>query len=432
MPKAAPAPRRVAIVDGVRTPFARAMTHYAEMTALDLAVAATRELVERLNLPTPVVEEVIMGTVIASTSTPNLAREVVLASGLPRDIPGFTLNRACASGVQAMICGAQGIQSGAYECVLAGGGESLSSVPVPYSRTLIHSLLQMRKARDIKGRVAALKPLSMKDLLPRPPDLTEWSTGLTMGQHAEAMARKNNISRIEQDRYAFESHLKAARAQAEGRFKDQLAVTFPPPRMKPVTEDNTVRTDADISAMSTLPPVFDKRYGTITAANASGLTDGASVVLLMSEEKAKSLGYTPLGFIKAYANAALDPNDQLLLGPAYATPKALDKAGLSLSDMSVVEMHEAFAAQVLSCTQAMASEQFCKDKLGRSKAVGEIEPDRFNPSGGSIALGHPFGATGGRLVISALRELARVKGQFALVTLCAAGGMGTSMILERN
>jgi acetyl-CoA acyltransferase len=423
--------RRVAIVDGLRTPFSRAMTAFADMSSLELAVAASTELLERLELPYETVDEVIMGTVIAATNAPNLARELVLALGLPRRIPGYTLNRACASGLQAIASGAEGILSGNYDTVLAGGAESLSSVPVPYSRNLIHALLQMRKARDLRGRVTALRGVRMRDLLPRNLDLTELSTGLTMGQHAELMARKNGISREEQDRYAYQSQVKASIAAAQGHFDDQIAVTFAPPRMKPITDDNSIRKDPDLYSMATLPPVFDKRYGTVTAANASGLTDGASVVLLMAEDKAKALGYTPKGYLKSYATTSLDPDDQLLLGPAYASPLALDKAGLTLRDMDIVEIHEAFAVQVLSCLQAMASKKFAEDKLGRAEAVGDIDPDRLNVDGGSIALGHPFGATGGRLVINALRALERRNGQHALITVCAAGGMGASLILER-
>lgn len=423
--------RRVAILDGLRTPFTRAMTAFADMTSLDLAVAAAGELLERLEMPYDLIDEVVMGTVIAQSNAPNLAREVVLAMGLPRRIPGFTLNRACASGLQSMTCGVEGIVAGNYETVLAGGAESLSSVPVPYSRALIQALMGLRKSRDIKGRVAALKGVKPKDLVPRPPDLTELSTGLTMGQHAELMARKNGITREAQDRYAYDSQIKAGRAADEGKFNDQIAVTFPPPKMKPVTEDNSIRKDPDIYSMATLPPAFDKKYGTVTAANASGLTDGAGAIVLMAEEKARALGYKPKGYVKAYAVTSLDPEDQLLLGPAYATPMALDRAGLKLSDMDVVEMHEAFAAQVLSCLQALASKKFAEEKLGRKEAVGEIAPDRFNIDGGSIALGHPFGATGVRLVVNALRELERRDGQYGLVTVCAAGGMGASMIVER-
>ncbi|MHB2017415.1 MAG: acetyl-CoA C-acyltransferase FadI [Candidatus Xenobia bacterium] len=432
MPKSSAKSNRVAIIDGCRTPFARAWTHFIDQSALDLAIMATNELIERTDLPPDAVDEVVMGCVIPPANAPNIAREVVIALGLPARIPGFTLNRACASSIQALSSAAESILAGTNQVVLAGGAESLSSVPVPYSRRVIHSLLELRKAKSLQGRLAALRSIKLKDLVPKNPDLTEISTGLTMGQHAEDMARKNGVSREDQDKFAYESHLKASTAISEGRFNGQVIPCYPPPRMRPVTEDNVVRKNPDLYAMATLPPVFDRRYGTITAANSSGLTDGAAVVLLMAEEKARALGYKPKGYIKSWAFASLDPQDQLLLGPVYASPLALDRAGLKLSDMDVVEMHEAFAAQVLSCTRAMASKQFAQDRLGRMEAVGEIDPAKFNPMGGSIAVGHPFGATGARMVTQALSHLHRTGGQHALVTLCAAGAMGTAMVLEKE
>jgi acetyl-CoA acyltransferase len=244
------------------------------------------------------------------------------------------------------------------------------------------------------------------------------------------MAKENHISRAAQDELAHRSHSRAAQAWADGRFAGEVMEVFVPPRYDAFAEDNLVRTDSALESYAKLKPVFDRKHGTITAANSSPLTDGASALLLMSEEKAKSLGLSPVGYIKSYAFAALDPAGQMLMGPSYATPKALDAAGVKLSDLDLIDMHEAFAAQVLSNTQAFASKTFAEEKLGRSEAIGEVDPDKLNVTGGSIAIGHPFAATGARQITQTLRELQRRGGGLALCTACAAGGLGAAMVLE--
>jgi len=292
--------------------------------------------------------------------------------------------------------------------------------------------MEAAKAKSFAAKAATLAKISPKDLAPNPPAIAEYSTGETMGQSCEKMAKENAISRQAQDEIALHSHLAAAAAHAEGRFAEQIVPRFTMPGYDTVVDHDTgVRANSSLEALANLRPVVDRDYGTLTAGNSSPLTDGASAVVLMSEEKAKALGLEPLGFIRSYAYAALDPGTQLLQGPAYAAPQALDRAGLKLSSMDLVEMHEAFAAQVLSNMKAFASKKFARDELGRSEALGEIDLERFNVNGGSISIGHPFGATGARVTMQVLRELKRRDGQFGLITVCAAGGSGFSMVVER-
>ncbi|MEM1177020.1 MAG: acetyl-CoA C-acyltransferase FadI [Acidobacteriota bacterium] len=423
---------RVAIVDGCRTPFVKAGEEFKHMDAIDLASVPAMELVRRLELDPHDIDLSIFGVVVPTLYAPNLGREVVLRTTLPDSIPGTTVNLACASSNRAITQGAEAILAGQADVVLAGGAESLSTVPITYSRNASRRFMEAAKAKSFAAKAATLAKISPKDLAPNPPAIAEFSTGETMGQSCEKMAKENAITRRAQDEIALHSHLAAAAAQAEGRFEGQIVPTFAMPGYDKVVDGDTgVRPNSSLEALSNLRPVFDRGYGSLTAGNSSPLTDGASAVILMSESKAKALGLEPLGYIRSYAYAALDPGTQLLQGPAYAAPQALDRAGLKLSSMDLVEMHEAFAAQVLSNMKALASKKFAQDELGRSEAVGEIDLDRFNVNGGSISIGHPFGATGARVTMQVLNELRRRDGQFGLITVCAAGGSGFSMVVER-
>ncbi|MCA9775094.1 MAG: acetyl-CoA C-acyltransferase [Candidatus Eremiobacteraeota bacterium] len=422
---------RVVVVDGVRTPFVKAYTDFQDLTALDLSRIATSELVARTGIDPEEIDEVVMGTVLPSPHAPNLAREVVLSADLPRKIPGFTLGRACASSAQSVISAAEGILKGEYDTAIAGGAESMSNVPVPYSKNVVDSLMALSKARSFPARMKALSGLNLESLLPTPPAIAESSTGKTMGQHCEMMARKNNISRTAQDEFALASHQNAAKAREEGKTKEEVVTVYPPGSFKPVNEDSFVRADTTVEKLGELKPVFDKTYGTLTAGNSSGLTDGAAVVLLMRESKAKELGLKPLAAVTAWSTTALDPDDQLLLGPALCIPEVLEQAGLTLADIDLIDIHEAFAAQVLSVIHSLESEDFARDYLGQDKPVGKVDPEKVNVNGGSIALGHPFGATGARMVIGMARELNRRNVDRAMLALCAAGGMGTALLLER-
>jgi acetyl-CoA acyltransferase len=423
--------RRVAIVRGLRTPFVKAGSAFASLTALDLGRIVVQELVQRADLDPQEIDQLVFGQVIPTLTAPSIAREVVLAAGLPKGIEAFTVARACATSITAMTTAAQAIALGDTEVAIAGGTESMSDAPIFTSRPLAHALIAASKGRSLPEKLKPFRKLQGKDLLPVPPAIAEYSTGMTMGESAEKMARENGISRAEQDAIALASHHNAARAWSQGHFADEVMPVLVPPAFEQAAEkDNIVRGDTSLEALGALKPVFDRKYGTITAGNASPLTDGAAALLLMSEERAKALGYEPLGFLRSYAYAATDPGDQLLQGPVYAVPTALERAGLQLKDLDLIEMHEAFAAQVASNLQALASPAFAK-KAGWSKPVGEVDRSRLNVNGGSIALGHPFGATGARIVTQALNELKRRDKNTVMCTVCAAGGLGAVVVLER-
>lgn len=423
--------RRVAIIDGCRTPFAKSNTVFSSVSAVELGKAAVRELIARTELDVELVDHLIYGTVVQSVQEPNIAREVSLGAGLPARVPAFTVGRACASSNQAITSAAEQIAMGVADIVVAGGAESLTDIPILASPELRNALVRASKARSLGERIQAFRSLRPRNFAPVTPAIAEPTTGLTMGESAEKMAKENGISREEQDRWALRSHQLAAAATEDGRLTAEIAPFYVPPKYeKVVTTDNGIRPDTSLEKLSTLKPVFDRKYGSVTAGNASPLTDGASAVLLMSEEKAKELGYKPLGYIRGYAYAALDPSDQLLQGPVYAAPTAFERAGLTMKDIGLLEVHEAFAAQVLSNLQWFDSDKIARERLGRDKAIGLPPEDRINVMGGSIAIGHPFGATGGRLTVTLLNELRRRNEQFGMISVCAAGAMGFVMIVE--
>ncbi|MEE8134273.1 MAG: acetyl-CoA C-acyltransferase [Gemmatimonadales bacterium] len=423
--------RRVAVVGGCRTPFCKSGTVLKDVSAVDLAKHAVVELVHRTNLDGKDVDEMYFGQVVPSPLTPNVAREVSLLPQFPASIPAASLNRACASANAAIATGYDQIALGHANVVIAGGAESLSDIPILHSKRFSETLVGLSKARSASARLKLLASVRPKDLKPLAPALAEPSTGETMGQSAEKMAKINDITREEQDKFALRSHRMAQAGTEDGRLTSEIAPIFVPGTGKPVTRDNGIRGDTSLEQMSTLKPVFDRKYGSVTAANSSPLTDGAGAVLLMGEDTAKTLGYEPLVFIRSYAVAALDPGDQLLMGPAYAVPAALDRAGVRLSDIDIVEMHEAFAAQVLSNIRAFESKEWATERLGRSEPIGEVNWNTLNVMGGSIAIGHPFGATGARITLTLANEMARRDVQLGLISVCAQGGMGFAMVLER-
>jgi acetyl-CoA acyltransferase len=425
--------RRAAIIAGLRTPFVKAGTDFKDLSAVDLGALLVNELVARSGLPVSTFDMVAFGQVVPSRLVSLIGREMVLRSQLPRSVEAHTVVRACATSLQAATSAADQIALGHADCAIAGGAESISDAPIFASRRLAQKLVELSRARSLTQRLSILASLKLADLRPEPPALVEPTTGLSMGQSAEQMAQKNGIPRRAQDQLSVLSHQRAAAAWTAGRFDAEVMHVAVPPRFERISaRDNIVRADTTLDALSALKPVFDRKYGTITAGNASPLTDGAAAVIVMAEEKARSLGLTPLGYIRGYAYAGLDPRDQLLQGPAYAAPIALDRAGLTLQDMDLVDMHEAFAAQVLSNLQAFASRAFAEKELHRPAPLGEIDPSRLNVNGGSIALGHPFAATGARMITQTLRELGRRGKQYALLTICAAGGLGAAAVLERE
>lgn len=425
--------RRAAIVAGLRTPFVKSMGVFKDMNALDLGVAVVKELVQRSEVPVREIDSLVFGAVIPNVQMPNIAREVAIASGLPLDIEAFSVIRACATSLQALTTAADQIALGASEVAVVGGVESMSDVPVLFSKPMTRALMEAQKGRSIVDKLKPFSSVHAKDLLPVPPAIAEYSTGMSMGECAEKMAKENGISRESQDAFAHRSHSKAAAAWANGTFaKEVMHVLVPPKYEQSVGEDNLVRKDSTIEGYAKLKPVFDKRYGSITAGNASPLTDGAAALLVMSEEKAKALGLKPLGFLRSYAYAAVDPKWQLLQAPAFSAPKALKRAGMKLKDIDLVEVHEAFAAQVLSNLQAWGSKKFADEHLGGAEPMGEVPDEKLNPHGGSISIGHPFGATGARMVTQALRHLHATGKGTALLSICAAGGMGGAAVLERE
>jgi acetyl-CoA acyltransferase len=423
--------RRVAIVAGVRTPFAKAGTALKNLSAIELGKLCVAELIQRTELEGAEVDAVVYGTVVPSVVAPNIAREVSLLPLLPKGVEAVTVGRACASANQAVTDAADQIVLGHHDVVIAGGAESLSNVPILHSRSMSEKLVSLSKAKTLGQRLAIAASIRPRDLIPIAPAIAEPSTGESMGESAEKMAKINHISREEQDQFALRSHRLAAVGLEDGRLTAEIDPLWVPPRYQDaISADNGVRKDTSIEQLRALKPVFDRRYGSVTAGNASPLTDGASAVLLMSDEKAKALGYKPLAYIRSYAYAALDPGEQLLMGPVLATPVALDRAGLALKDMDLIEMHEAFAAQVLCNLKGLASREWA-ERAGYSKPVGEVDRSKLNVMGGSISIGHPFGATGGRILTTLCNELARRDAEFGLMTVCAAGGMGHAMIVER-
>ena len=430
---AASLPGRTAVfVDGCRLPFQRSGTGYADLRAYDLGRMVLRSLLRRNDLPPPRIDRVAMGCVVQDVNTSNVARESALAAGLPTTVPAFTVTMACISSNQAITSGVDLVRTGQADVVVAGGTETLSDPPVRLQRPVRKRLFQARKARSPRDYLDLLDGLSPGDLLPESPDIAEFSTGEVMGESADRLAAMFGISREAQDEYALRSHRTAATARDDGRLDEELVPATPPPDFAPVTTDNVIRDDTSMETLEGLSPAFVKPFGTITAGSSSALTDGASATLLMAEDVATAEGFVPRAALRHYTYVAQDPETELLLGPAYAIPKVLSDAGLALPDIDVIELHEAFAGQVLAVLAALRSEAFAEEHLNRSRAVGEVPMDRLNTRGGSLSLGHPFGATGARLVMSAVNRLHDEDGRWALVSACAAGGQGHAMLIERR
>jgi len=419
---------RIAVVAALRSPFTRAFAELNDVDPVELSTQVARELLFRLELPYDKVDQVVWGTVISVVRSPNVAREVAMNLGMYH-ASGYSVSRACASGFQAIASGCEMIWSGTAEVILCGGVDVTSHAPVTYKKSVVDTLQKVQKAKGL-DLVKELRNLNPVDLFPTPPAISERYTGKTMGEHAEEMAQNFRISRQAQEALAIESHKKASAAVAAGLTAEEVMVVQTP--KGPYSKDNLIRSDMDPAKLAKLKPVFDRRNGTITAATSSALTDGAAACLLMSERKAKELGYTPLGFIKSYAFAGQDPRENMLLGNVYSTPLALERAGLTLADLDFLEIHEAFAAQVLSNIKMFNDAEFFRTKLGRDAVLGEVDPAKLNVRGGSLAYGHPFAATGIRIIGTMLRTLQQSGKQYGLGTACAAGGMGAAMIVERT
>ncbi len=428
-------PRDVVIVEGVRTPFTKAGTALAGVHPADLGQTAMKELLNTTDLDVNLIDEVIIGNTGSPSDSVNISRVVALRSGVPLKTSAYTVHRNCASALESISSGYEKIKSGTMDVVVAGGTESMSQMPILHTLRFQQIFGEFAFAKSMGARIKALNKLKLKDLKPRiavMEGLMDPFVGINMGQTAEILAKEFDLTRQAQDNYASISHNKAVEAQKNGKLAEEITPVFLGPDFKKTVEQDVGPRDGQTpEKLAKLKPYFDRKYGSITVGNACPITDGAAMVLLMSREKAESLGYKPLVTIKSYAFAGLEP-ERMGLGPVYSTPIALKRAGLELKDMGLIELNEAFAAQVMACMKAAASDEFCKTKLGLSGAMGEINPDILNVNGGAIALGHPVGATGTRLVLTLMKEMQRRNTQFGLATLCIGGGQGGAMILERE
>ncbi|KAM9496009.1 trifunctional enzyme subunit beta, mitochondrial [Clarias gariepinus] len=422
-----PGVRNIVLVDGVRTPFLVSGTTYSDLMPHDLARGALQGLLNKTGIPKDAVDYIVYGTVIQEVKTSNVAREAALGAGFSDKIPAHTVTMACISSNQAMTTGIGLIAAGQCDAVVAGGVEFMSDVPIRHSRRMRKTMMSLNKAKTLGARLSVLGSIRLAHLAPELPAVAEFSTAETMGHSADRLAAAFAVSRKEQDEFAVRSHTLAKKAQDEGLLSDVIGFSVPGKDI--VTKDNGIR-PSSMEQMSRLKPAFVKPHGTVTAANSSYLTDGASAVLIMSEEKALALGYKPKAYLRDFVYVSQDPKDQLLLGPTYATPKVLERSGLTLADIDVFEFHEAFAGQILANLKAMESDWFAQTYMGRKTKVGAPPMEKFNMWGGSLSIGHPFGATGCRLVTTVAHRLKKEGGQYGLVAACAAGGQGHAMVIE--
>ena len=418
-------------VAGIRTPFLRSGTEFADLTSYDLAREAIAGLMSRVGLDAAEVDYTIMGSVVSNIATSNVARDAALAAGLPESTPAHTVSQACISANRAIASGADMIRSGQADCVLAGGTESLSDIPIRYRKRLRKKMVAAQRYRKMLDYLGFLRGLRLSDLLPEIPAIAEFSTGLSMGADCERLAGRYGVTRQEQDKYAVRSHKLAARAWEQGHLKPEVCPLQVPPTFRAIEEDNGFRSDTSVAQLAKLRPAFLKPYGNVTAGNSSFLSDGAAVTLIASGAACERLGLQPKIAIRDWVFTAQSPVDSLLLGPAVAVPRLLDRNRLALDQIEVFEFHEAFAGQVVANLKCLASQSFNREQLGREQAMGVIPMERLNLRGGSLSLGHPFGATGARLLTTACRRMLEEEGRWGLIASCAAGGLGNAILLER-
>lgn len=421
--------KEVVFVDGGRTPFLRAGTDFKKLTSYDLGRRAIAGLVNKTKLDGSQIDRVFYGNVIQDINTSNVARESSLAAGLPDHIPATTVSMACISSNMALTMAKDTIETGNARAVIVGGTEVMSDIPIRFRKKFRQKLLETQRYKSPADYLKFFKNLKPSDLLPEIPSIAEYSTGETMGESCDKMAAKYDISREEQDAYALRSHLKADQAK-ESLAKEIFPVSLDNGE-KIVEEDNGIRGDSTPEKLAKLNPAFIKPHGTVTAGNASFLTDGASAGLVMDRDFALENSYKPKAVLRSYSYVAKRPGDELLIGPAFAVPQVLDEMKLNMDDIDVFEFHEAFAGQMLTVLKALASDDFARERLGKKKAVGKVPYDALNERGGSLSIGHPFAATGVRLVTTAANRLIDSDGRYALIAACAAGGQGHAMVIER-
>ena len=423
---------RIAVIDGIRTPFCKAGGVFKNFEADDLGAYVVKELMARTGYPQDNIDEVIFGNVIQPIHATNITRVLAVKGGLPVKIPAFTVNRNCSSGLAAIITAANKIRLGDAEVILAGGTESMSGFPILFTKKAREFIQKLGKAKTAKDKILTAFNFRPSFLVPEIPAIADPLCGLTMGQTAENIIRDFKVTRREQDEFALKSHQRAFKANKEGYFATEIVpVPIPPKNQTMQLIDDSVREDAALANLQKLKPVFEPITGSVTAGNSSPVTDGAAGVLLMKESKAKALGYKPIGYIGEDACAALEPA-RMGLGPFYAIAKLLRKTGKKIGDFDLIEINEAFAGQVLAVLKALNSKDYAKKMLNQDGAIGEINPDILNVNGGAIALGHPLGASGARLVLTLLKELNRRNLNTGLVSLCIGGGQGEAVLLERE
>ena len=423
---------RIAIVAGLRTPFAKQATAFHGVPAVDLGKIVVNELLQKHDIDPAIIDQLVFGQVVQMPEAPNIAREIVLGTGMNVHTDAYSVSRACATSFQSTVNVAESIMAGFVDVGIAGGADSSSVAPIGVSKKFARTLLDLSKTKTLGQKIALIRKLGLKDILPVAPAVAEYSTGISMGQTAEQMAKTYQISRQDQDALAHRSHTLATQSWADGKLDGEVMTVHAEPYKSFIDKDNCIRESSVLENYAKLRPCFDRKHGSVTAATSTPLTDGGAAILLMREGRAKELGYQPLGYIRSYGFAAIDVWQDMLMGPSYATPIALKRAGLALADLDLIEMHEAFAAQALANMQMFGSTKFAKEQLGRDKAIGEIDMDKFNVMGGSLAYGHPFAATGARLITQTLNELKRRGGGIGLTTACAAGGLGAAMIVETD
>ncbi len=423
---------RLVIVDGIRTPFCKMGTDLAKLGADELGRVAVNALLTRTGLDPALIDEVIIGCVAQPVDAANVARVIALRAGIPESVPAYTVQRNCASGCEALTQAQEKLRAGRGSVFVVGGAESMSNIPLLFNSAAAAKFGRLARAKTFGQRIATFASFRPSDFKPRIGlmlGLSDPVSGLNMGETAEVLARENNISRAEQDGFALQSHQRAAAARA--RLADEICPVFSTNNgAAAITLDRGPREDQSLDALAKLKPQFDRRNGTVTAGNASQITDGAVALLVMGESRAKELGYTPLGFLAGYAYAGCDPA-RMGLGPVHAIARANEQTGLTLADADLIEINEAFAAQTLAVIKCCASGDFARKSLRRAEPLGEISMEKLNVNGGAIALGHPVGASGARLVLTALAELKRRNARRALVTLCVGGGQGAALWLER-
>ncbi len=423
---------RIAIVDGIRTPFIKAGTLFKDITAQELGRIVVRELLDRLEFDPNLIDEVIFGNVAQPPEAANIARVISLMSGISPRKTAYTVHRNCASGIESVTSAFEKIMTGYAEIIIAGGTESMSNIPLLYPKEFSDFMANLAKAKKKVDKLKAFSKFRLsffKPIIGVMLGLTDPVCGLNMGQTAEVLAKEFGISRKAQDEFALLSHKRAV--SSRDKVKEEIVPVHIPPKYEILADkDNGPRDNQTLEALEKLPPYFDRQSGTVTVGNSCPLTDGAAVVLVMKEEKAKELGYKPLGYIKTYAYAGLEPS-RMGLGPAYAIPIALKKTNLKFSDIQLFEMNEAFAAQVIACEMALSSREFAYGNFGMDKPIGGLSRDILNVNGGAIALGHPVGSTGTRLILTLLKEMARRNLNIGVVSLCVGGGQGAAIILER-